>query len=545
MIAAIYSRKSKFTEKGESVENQIEMCKDYLKRNFTSIEDIKIYEDEGFSGKDTNRPKFKKMMEDAKNKKFSILICYRLDRISRNVADFSNTIEELQKYSIDFISLKEQFDTSSPMGRAMMNIAAVFAQLERETIAERIKDNMLELSKTGRWLGGTAPLGYKSEIIEYWNEDGKNKKMYKLATVENEIDIVKLIYKLYLKKRGFSSVATYLCKNKYKGKNGGEFSRETVRQIVINPVYCTADNKIFKWFKNKGATVCGTPDGIHGLMVYNKREGGKKEKPISEWVIAIGKHDGIISSDIWLKCQNIIEENKSKISPRSGTGEKFLLSGMIICGECGSGMSSWSHFNKKTNFMERYYRCNLRNRASNRCSNKMLNAYKAEEYISDYLKELDIDTLKEKYLKNKKSMATYDFSKQELAKLKNVLENNNKLIKGLIRKLALLDDDIEIVTILKNEIENIKKENNEINNNINKIKSSLEESDRENKFLKELEESLLNFKKFYDFVDTSEKRVLIKSLISTLVWYSKDEILELNPIGIKPNISQGVIKRRT
>ncbi|MBY6770087.1 recombinase family protein, partial [Clostridium botulinum] len=96
MIAAIYSRKSKFTGKGESVENQIEMCKEYLKRNFNNIDDIEIYEDEGFSGKDTNRTKFKKMIKAAKKKKFNILICYRLDRISRNVADFSNTIEELQ-----------------------------------------------------------------------------------------------------------------------------------------------------------------------------------------------------------------------------------------------------------------------------------------------------------------------------------------------------------------------------------------------------------------------------------------------------------------
>lgn len=545
MIAAIYSRKSKFTEKGESVENQIEMCKDYLRRNFNNIEDIKIYEDEGFSGKDTNRPEFKKMIKNAKNKKFNILICYRLDRISRNVADFSNTIEELQKYNIDFVSLKEQFDTSSPMGRAMMNIAAVFAQLERETIAERIKDNMLELAKTGRWLGGTAPLGYKSEIIKYLNEDGKSKKMYKLTTVENEIKIVKLIYKLYLEKKSFSSVATYLCKNKYKGKNDGEFSRETVRQIVINPVYCIADDKIFKWLKKQGATIHGTPDRVHGLMVYNKREGGKKENPISEWIIAVGKHNGVITSDIWLKCENIIQQNKSKTSPRSGTGEKFLLSGMVICGECKSGMSSWSHFNKKTGFMERYYRCNLRNRASNRCSNKMLNAYKAEQYVSEHLKEADINTLKKQYFKSKKSIVTSDYSVQEISKLKNDLEYNNKLIKGLIRKLALLEDDIEIITVLKNEIENIKKENDEINNNINKIKDSLEESDEENKFLENLKESLLNFKKFYDFVDTSEKRILIKSLISSVVWYSKDELLELNPVGIKPNISQGIIKRRT
>lgn len=544
MIAAIYSRKSKFSEKGESVENQVQMCREYLKRNFSNIEDIKVYEDEGFSGKDVNRPEFKKMMKAAKNKKFNVLICYRLDRISRNVADFSNTIEELQKYNIDFVSIKEQFDTSSPMGRAMMNIAAVFAQLERETIAERIKDNMLELAKTGRWLGGTAPLGYKSEPILYANEDGKGKKMYKLTQVKDEMNIVKLVYKLYLNKQGFSSVATHLCKNKYKGKNGGEFSRETTRQIVVNPVYCISDDKIFEWFKKQGATVYGTPDGIHGLMVYNKREGGKKDNPINEWIVAIGKHKGVISSDIWIKCQDIIKYNKSKVSPRAGTGEKFLLSGMVICGECGSGMASWSHFNKAQNFMERYYRCNLKNRASNRCSTKMLNAYKAEDYVATYLKELNIDMFKEIYQKNKKSIINYDVT-DEINKLNKALSENKKIIQGVIKKLALIDDN-DIVDMLKNELERLKKENDSINYKLHELNSVMEEKDDEERFLNNMEVNISNFKKLYDFVDITQKRILVKGLIENVVWTTSDEknILEINLIGTNSLLPCGIIKRR-
>ena len=151
MIAAIYSRKSKFTGKGESIENQIQLCMDYGKN--IGITEFLVYEDEGFSGGSTDRPKFKDMLSDARNKKFDCLICYRLDRISRNVSDFSALIEELNKLGVSFISIKEQFDTSTPMGCAMMYISSVFAQLERETIAERVKDNMYELARTGRWLG--------------------------------------------------------------------------------------------------------------------------------------------------------------------------------------------------------------------------------------------------------------------------------------------------------------------------------------------------------------------------------------------------------
>ena len=173
MRIAIYSRKSVFTGKGDSIENQIQLCKDYIKLNFQDVSEIKIYEDEGFSAKSTDRPKFQEMLIDAKNKEFDCLICYRLDRIARNVANFATLIEDLNKLNIAFVSIKEQFDTSTPMGRAMMYISSVFAQLERETIAERIKDNMYELARSGRWLGGKTPHGFTSKKISFLDENLK------------------------------------------------------------------------------------------------------------------------------------------------------------------------------------------------------------------------------------------------------------------------------------------------------------------------------------------------------------------------------------
>lgn len=521
------------------------MCKEYLNRNYSNIEDIKIYEDEGFSGGNVNRPEFKKLITDAKKNKFDVLICYRLDRISRNVADFSNTIEDLQRHNIDFISIKEQFDTSSPMGRAMMNIAAVFAQLERETIAERIRDNMLELAKTGRWLGGTPPLGYKSEAVEYSNHDGKDKKMFKLSEVPEEMKTVKLIYKLYLEKRGFASVATYLCKNKYKGKNGGEFSRATVEQIIINPVYCISDENIFKWFKKQGTITYGAPDGIHGLMVYNKRkEKGKKPNSMDQWIVAIGKHKGIITSDTWLKCENILKQNKAKPSPRWGTGNKFLLSGMVVCGECGSGMASWSHYNKKRDFMERYYRCNLKNRASNRCSNKMLNAYKVEEYIENYLLELDMEALLKIYKNDKSNITSKDDIENELDRTKKQLDENNKVIKGLVRKLAFLEDDPDLIQVFKSEINDIKIENDELQKNMRELTMSMEPLETKEEFIGTIKETLSNFKKFYKLVDIETQRLLIKSLVKNIVWHSKDETIEINPLISNKSISQASVRRR-
>ena len=143
-------RKSRYTGKGESIGNQIDLCREYIRTHYgdAAAQQAVVFEDEGFSGGNLNRPDFKKMMTAAKARKIRAIVVYRLDRSS--ISDFSSLIEELGRLDIDFVSIRESFDTSSPMGRAMMYIASVFSQPEREIIAERIRDNMHELAKTGR-----------------------------------------------------------------------------------------------------------------------------------------------------------------------------------------------------------------------------------------------------------------------------------------------------------------------------------------------------------------------------------------------------------
>ncbi|MDF2884417.1 MAG: site-specific recombinase, invertase Pin, partial [Clostridiaceae bacterium] len=347
MIAAIYSRKSKFTGKGESIENQIQLCKEYAASQLrnTNITEFLIYEDEGFSGGNTNRPEFQKLMEDAKLKKFDVLICYRLDRISRNVSDFSTTLENLQKYDIDFISIREQFDTSTPMGRAMIYIASVFAQLERETIAERIRDNMLELSKTGRWLGGTVPIGYNADPITYLDADMNERKMVKLKQVPKELNIVKLLYSKYLELKSLSKVETYALQNSLKTKRGSDFTKNNIRIILTNPVYVKATEDVFDYLESQDITTCGAPDGEHGLLSYNKQksvstDNGKIKRVFrdkSEWIAAISSQKGVIDADDWLEVQKTLTENKDSF-PNEGKTHNALLTGKIRCAKCGSNM---------------------------------------------------------------------------------------------------------------------------------------------------------------------------------------------------------------
>ncbi|MDU4751936.1 MAG: recombinase family protein, partial [Clostridium butyricum] len=352
---AIYSRKSVFTGKGESIENQIELCKNYCNTYVNSGSNLEyiIYEDEGFSGKNTNRPEFQHMIDDIKKNKIDTLICYRLDRISRNVADFSSTLELLQKYNVNFISIKERFDTSTPLGRAMIYIASVFAQLERETIAERVRDNMIQLAKSGRWLGGNIPYGFNIARKTYIS-DFKEKEFSILSPNKKELETVNFVYSYYIKTHSIRQVTRLLNVNSIIGKNGGSFDLTQIRRMLRNPLYVISDDKSHEYLIKKGLNVFGSPNG-NGYITYNKSNQKNISADSNQWIVAVSNHKGIITSDNWLKVQYQLDNNKSKM-PRIGTGNNHsLFSGILKCKKCGSNMIVKFSGKNKNNIPYEYY----------------------------------------------------------------------------------------------------------------------------------------------------------------------------------------------
>ena len=271
----IYSRKSKFTGKGESIENQIELCRQYIAMHFgeDAAENVLVYEDEGFSGGNLERPQFKKMMKDSQKIAFAAIVVYRLDRISRNIGDFAKLIEDLGDRHIDFISIREQFDTSSPMGRAMMYIASVFSQLERETIAERIRDNMHELAKTGRWLGGTTPTGYASESVKSITVDGKTKKVCKLKLLPDEAEIIYKIFDIYEQYDSLTMTETELLRQGIKTKTGRSFTRFSIKSILQNPAYLIADKDAYQYFVDNEAELFSPESDFDGIPAQSQEKG--------------------------------------------------------------------------------------------------------------------------------------------------------------------------------------------------------------------------------------------------------------------------------
>lgn len=342
---AIYSRKSKFTGKGESIGNQVELCRAYLKSHFSQAdsEAATVYEDEGFSGKNLERPAFQRMMQAARSHRLRAVIVYRLDRISRNISDFSSLIEELSRLEVAFVSIREQFDTGTPMGRAMMYIASVFSQLERETIAERIRDNLHELAKTGRWLGGTTPTGYASQSVQSVSVDGKPRRACRLEPIAAEAETVRLIYRLFLEQASLTAVEAELFRLGCLTKNKKPFTRFSIRAILLNPVYLKAEPAAYDYFVARRVELFSGPeafDGVSGILAYHRTDqskgGATTYLPMEQWIVSVGKHPGLISARDWLQAQTLLEQNRSR-SYRAPRSNEALLTGLLLC-SCGSRM---------------------------------------------------------------------------------------------------------------------------------------------------------------------------------------------------------------
>lgn len=336
MRVGIYSRKSVKSEMGDSMENQEQLCRAYIAAHWPDAK-ITVYEDEGFSGANIQRPKLLTLLADIRQGKLEALVCYRLDRVSRSVTDFAALIEELNKYRVNFVCIREQFDTTTPMGKAMLYIASVFAQLERETIAERVQDNMQLLSRNGQWLGGPAPLGYCSEKITSRAWHGE-KSRYVLRAVAEEGEMVRQAYNALLATGSVGRAQRCL------EKNGVFYTRAGVKSMLQNPVYCRADKQALTYFLQKGLRVYGTEkntDGKRGLLAYNKRQPRQKTgawRSAAQWVLAVGCHEGLIEGEQWIRAQWLL--NKNTRAERTPQNAYALFSGLIVCEKCGARLQA-------------------------------------------------------------------------------------------------------------------------------------------------------------------------------------------------------------
>lgn len=521
MNIAIYSRKSLFTGKGESIENQIQMCREYIMSSISKEAQIFVYEDEGYSGGNTNRPKFQEMIKDIKAGKINRVVCYKLDRIGRSVAQLSNMFELLDKHNCSFTSITEQqFDTTTPMGRAMINIASTFAQLERETIAERVRDNMIGLAKTGRWLGGQSPLGFSPEKLTYIDEDFKERTLMKLTPIHEELELVKLIYELYIKFQSVRQVTKKLNLDRIKGKNGGNFNTSVIIRILKNPLYVKSDAASNEFLENTGMNVFGTPNG-NGYITYNKTRKMTIDRDINEWIVAVSKHKGIIKSSDWIKVQELLESNKDKKIIRLGTGSKntSILTGVLKCAKCGGNMViRHGHKEAKSGKTFAYYICsNKDSKFVDKCTNPNIRVDRLDAIVISQLKAFNTDLLKES-LKKELAKTTSQFKADSITKIQSEIDDKKSSVSNLIKTLAKSPNE-DVTNIIMNEIASY-------NDDIKKLEDSLKDNyaanDKMHSEIKNIElviDALDNFNENIDIIhDINQRRLLVQAITDTILW---------------------------
>ena len=529
---AIYSRKSRYTGKGESIGNQIDLCREYIRTHYgdAAAEHAVVFEDEGFSGGNLNRPDFKKMMTAAKDRKFKAIVVYRLDRISRNISDFSSLIEELGRLGIDFVSIRESFDTSSPMGRAMMYIASVFSQLERETIAERIRDNMHELAKTGRWLGGTTPTGYASESVKSITVDGKTKKACKLKLLPDEAEIIYKIFDLYEQYDSLTMTETELLRQGIKTKTGRSFTRFSIKSILQNPVYLIADKDAYQYFVDNEAELFAPEsdfDGVRGVLAYNRSDQEKGRatvyNPISEWIVSVGEHPGIISSNRWIRVQESLERNKSK-SYHKSRGNEALLTGLLWC-SCGSRMYPKVTGRKTADGQVVFpYMCKLKERSRRELCNvrnangNLLDAAICEQvkhladHSSDFMKQLE--KAKSAHAGNRSECET------KLSALRKEQAETQRKITALIDSLADFGDSTAAVH-LKKRIEELNGQDAALSSRIQELESLTDSGVLSGIEFDVMRQLLTVFHDNIDDMTVTQKRAAIRTVVRKVVWDGK------------------------
>lgn len=375
--AAIYVRVStQYQVDRASLPVQREELINYAKYAL-GISDYVIFEDAGYSAKNTDRPDYQQMMARMRTGEFSHLLVWKIDRISRNLLDFSVMYAELKELGVVFVSKNEQFDTSSAMGEAMLKIILIFAELERKTTSERVSAVFVSRANDGIWNGGKVPYGYS------YDKEGKT-----FSIAEDEAKIVRLIYSLYESEKSIVRVARIMNERGLKSRAGSDWSPTTVHTILSSPFYS-------------------------GTYRYNYRnESNRKrfrEKGKDEWVLVENHHPAIVSPERQAAVGVILESKRYNKNATYQRKNVHVFAGLLTCGCCGSTMAATTDKVRADGWRPSMYICSRR-RKSEDCTNKYVSDVSLGPFVLNFFANLikasnsfgrttSIETLEKKLLR--------------------------------------------------------------------------------------------------------------------------------------------------
>ncbi len=328
-----YIRVSKSREKMLTVDTQQEKIKKYCDLHDITL--IGEYQDIDFSGRTVNRPDFQKLLDDIQSGIIEpdFLLVYKLDRFSRSVREFYENMSLLEKNNVNLVSITQNFDTSTPMGRVMVGILIQFAQFESEMTGMRIKDNLISNANKGRWNGGIVPYGY------VWDEDTRT-----LKPRPEEAATVREIFRSYCKGEASTTIAKRFAERGIISPSGQEFwNNTTITYMVRNKIYA------------------------------GKIEYAGEVNP--------GVHEGLVSDETFRKANEMLDNNELY----SNRGNTYLLTSLTRCKQCGShGYIKLNGPDKKI----RYVCSNRNENTKSVCASPFLDAGTAESAVIKALFEL-------------------------------------------------------------------------------------------------------------------------------------------------------------
>ncbi|WJQ03258.1 recombinase family protein [Geobacillus stearothermophilus] len=408
---------------------------------------VQEYIEEGWSAKDLNRPQMQRLLKDIKKGNIDIVLVYRLDRLTRSVLDLYLLLQTFEKYNVAFRSATEVYDTSTAMGRLFITLVAALAQWERENLAERVKFGIEQMIEEGKKPGGHSPYGYKFD------------KDFNCTIIEDEANVVRMIYRMYCDGYGYRSIADRLNELGVKPRIAKEWNHNSVRDILTNDIYIGT----YRW--------------------------GNK--------VVLNNHPPIISESLFRKAQK--EREKRKVD-RTRVG-KFLLTGLLYCGNCDSHKMQGS-FDKRE--QKTYYRCLKCNRITNE-----------KNILEPLLDEIQLLITSKEYFMSK---FTDQYDQQEMIDVSALTKELEKIKRQKEKWYDLYIDENNPIPKeeLFSKINELNKKEEEIYSQLNEIEPEENEpiEEKYNRLSR-----MLDFKKQFEQANFFTKKELLLSIFEKIVIY--------------------------
>ncbi|WP_341479113.1 recombinase family protein [Heliobacterium chlorum] len=432
-----------------------------------------FYVDDGYSGKNLNRPDMQRLIKDAQAKKFDTVLFVKLDRLSRKQRDTLYLLEDVfEPHGIGIKSVTESFDTTTPFGKAALGMMAVFAQLERETIVERVRLAKKESAKQGRFMGGPAPLGY--------DHDPAKKR---LVINEEQADLVRWIYYEYLKgERGYKGIVELLNQKGIPSPTGRKWNTVTLKFILTNPIYT-------------------------GVIEHK----GERHK---------GNHPSILDRSKWDEVQRLLAQRGAVRS--AATVHGGLVSGIVYCGECGARMRYkrvWQNYPcKEPKKVIDYYVCYSQDKStpymtrSKECRVGYKRAAEVEDAVVDVLRKYSVD------IGAVAEIAGELLDGNEDKDLLRTINRLRKELTGIDKKLERWYDAFEKGAIspddLVERINGLREKKKSLESEIIELEDHVQKANERAITMADIVEVLKNFSELWTQASADERRGIVSNLLN-------------------------------